>query len=286
MDHNTLLIDAETLERHLESPRWVVVDCRFSLAEPDLGRRLYNEGHIPGAVYAHLDEDLSGPLTPENGRHPLPDPNALAVRLGALGVGSESQVVAYDDAGGAFAVRLWWLLRWLGHPAVAVLDGGFPGWTASGRPVTTQLPEVTPQSFTGVPERSAWVDTAALLADVTGERTMQVVDARAAERYRGEVEPIDPVAGHIPGALNLPFSGNLDASGHFLPAAQLRERFISTLGATPPERVVHSCGSGVNACHNQLAMEIAGLAGSRIYAGSWSEWIRDPARPVATGATP
>jgi thiosulfate/3-mercaptopyruvate sulfurtransferase len=274
------LVRAEELAAHLRDPHWAVFDCRFSLADPGWGPRVYSEGHIPGARYAHLDQDISGPVGPASGRHPLPDPGRLADWLGRSGVGPGTQVVAYDDAGGGFAVRLWWLLRWLGHEAVAVLDGGLAAWLSAGGGLARDTPEPRPRRFRGVARPGAWIDSAALASHLA---SLQVIDARAPERFRGEVEPIDPVAGHIPGAINLPMSGNLDAVGRFLPPDLLRARFAAALGGTPPERVVHSCGSGVNACHNLLAMELAGLSGSRLYAGSWSEWIRDPARPVATG---
>lgn len=278
-----ILIDVQTLYDHLHHPDWVVVDCRFNLADPQAGRRAYNEGHIPGARYAHLDEDLSGPVTPTSGRHPLPDPAKLAQTLGSWGISNITQVVAYDDAGGAMAARLWWLLRWLGHRACAVLDGGLPAWQGQDLPLSREIPTPHPTVFSVLHEDAlSWVDSDYLLADmVTGDSL--VIDARAPARYRGEQEPIDPVAGHIPGAVNLPQQANLDKEGRFIDPQALRERFVSVLGEQPASRVVHMCGSGVTACHNLLAMEAAGLAGSRLYAGSWSEWIRDPSRPVATG---
>ena len=281
MTHNTL-IDAATLYSHLDDPHWVVVDCRFSLMDTEAGRGAYRESHLPGARYAHLDEDLSDPITPTTGRHPLPDPTRLARRLGDWGIGPGIQVVAYDDLGGMLAAaRLWWLLRWLGHQAVAVLDGGFPAWQRAGLPLTAALPTVRPTVFNGHPDDRLWLTTAQVLA-LPSENVL--LDARITARFRGEIEPIDPVAGHIPGAVNLPTEGNLTADGHFLPIAELRARFAAALGERSPTTVVHSCGSGVTACHNLLAMEAAGLHGSRLYAGSWSEWIRDPARPRATGA--
>lgn len=280
MSHDTL-IDAATLHSHLDDPHWVVVDCRFSLMDTEAGRRAYRESHLPGARYAHLDEDLSGPITPTTGRHPLPDPKRLTSRLGDWGIGPGIQVVAYDDLGGMLAAaRLWWLLRWLGHEAVAVLDGGFPAWQKAGLPLTAALKTARPTVFNGQPNDRLWLTAAQVLA-LPSESV--VLDARTAARFRGEMEPIDPVAGHIPGAVNLPTEGNLTADGHFLPAAELRARFATVLGERSPTMVVHSCGSGVTACHNLLAMEAAGLHGSRLYPGSWSEWIRDPNRPIATG---
>jgi len=279
---HTTLITAATLQAHLDDPDWVVVDCRFNLADPAAGRRAYQAGHIPGARYAHLDEDLSAPVTATTGRHPLPDPARLAATLGAWGIGPGTQVLAYDDLGGMLAAaRLWWLLRWLGHTAVAVLDGGLPAWTRAGLPLSTDVPVIAARTFIARPDDRLWLT----VEQVQGLPAHELLlDARGAARYRGEMEPIDPVAGHMPGALNLPTESNLAADGCFLPAAALRARFAALLGERPAARVVHSCGSGVTACHNLLAMEVAGLSGSRLYAGSWSEWIRDPQRPVATGA--
>jgi thiosulfate/3-mercaptopyruvate sulfurtransferase len=277
-----LLVDAATLAAHLDDPAWVLFDCRFDLADPDWGLREYAAGHIPGARYAHLDLDLSSPIAPGTGRHPLPDPNALMTRLGEWGMGNTCQAVVYDHAGGAFAVRLWWLLRWLGHTRVAVLDGGLGAWLAEGRPLDAEPVRPSPRRFAGHADPAARVRIEDLMADL-GRGRYRVIDARTAERFRGEVEPIDTVAGHIPGAVNLPLAGNLGPDGRFLPPERLRERFLAKTEGIEPQRVVHSCGSGVNACHNLLAMEIAGLTGSRLYAGSWSEWIRSPERPVATG---
>lgn len=282
MSYETL-IDTQTLYDHLHDPNWVVVDCRFNLADPEAGRRAYHEGHIPGARYAHLDEDLSGPVTPMSGRHPLPDPERLVQTLGDWGINNVTQVVAYDDAGGAIAARLWWLLRWLGHRACAVLDGGLPAWRGQDLPLSRETPAPHPTVFSVLHEDAlSWVDSDYLLADrVTGDSL--IIDARAPARYRGEQEPIDAVAGHIPGAVNLPLEGNLDSDGRFIDPLALRERFAAVLGERSAASVVHMCGSGVTACHNLLAMETAGLAGSRLYAGSWSEWIRDPSRSVAAG---
>jgi thiosulfate/3-mercaptopyruvate sulfurtransferase len=274
------LIDTKTLHTHLADPQWVIVDCRFRLMDIEAGQRAYRESHIPGARYVHLDEDLSGPITLVTGRHPLPDPAQLAQRLSEWGIGDGIQVIAYDDAGGMLAARLWWLLRWLGHQAVAVLDGGFPVWQRAGLPLTVELPLVQPVAFLGGPDDRLWVTTEQVMALSPDEL---IIDARSAVRYRGEMEPIDPVAGHIPGSVNLSTEDNLAPDGYFLPFAELKSRFVRILGGHSPTAAVHSCGSGVTACHNLLAMEAAGLKGSRLYAGSWSEWIRDPDRPIATG---
>lgn len=274
----TTIVDSQTLKQHLDHPDWLVLDCRFNLADVGYGERMYAESHIPGAHYLHLDHDLSSPITPESGRHPLPDTEKLAAKLIELGLSQDTQVVSYDDCGGAFAVRAWWLLRWLGHAAVAVLDGGFPEWQQQQGPLETGKP-AAPQAGNFRPRLQAdfIVDTQALL----DSPKWLIVDARAAERFRGEHEPIDPVAGTIPGAVNRPLTDNLD-NGLFKPAEQLRAEWKSILGDTEPAKVVHLCGSGVTACHNQLALEIAGIFNTRLYPGSWSEWIRDPARPVAT----
>ena len=276
------LVSTEELAAHLEDPDWVVIDCRFTLTEPEAGRAAYARSHIPGARYAHLDDDLSSPKTATSGRHPLPDPARLAAKLGQWGVGEKTQVVVYDDSFGSIAVRLWWLLRWLGHDAVALLDGGLPKWKKEGRPMTEQLPGIVPAIFTARPSRDMWVDTPAVLEALDRKQAL-IIDARADIRFSGDIEPIDPVAGHIPGAVNLPFEDNLDMGGTFLPAEELRELYQGLLHGKPPESVIHMCGSGVTTCHNLLAMEIAGLSGGKLYPGSWSEWITDPARPVATG---
>jgi thiosulfate/3-mercaptopyruvate sulfurtransferase len=277
------LIDANMLHKHLEDLHWVVVDCRFDLMDTEAGRRGYREGHIPGARYAHLDQDLSGPPNAGTGRHPLPEPAELARTLGEWGIDGRTQVVVYDGGGGGIAARLWWLLRWLNHPAVALLDGGLRAWRAAGLPLSTELPELKPAVFSLTPpDGDGWVDTAFIEGNVASGANL-LLDARAGARFRGEMEPIDPVAGHVPGAVGAPMDDNLDGDGRFLTPAALRQRFESLLAGRSPQTVIHMCGSGVTACHNLLAMEVAGLSGSRLYAGSWSEWIRDPARPVAVG---
>jgi thiosulfate/3-mercaptopyruvate sulfurtransferase len=276
------LIDASTLLNRIQDPALRVFDCRFSLTDPSHGARSYAEGHLPGAHYAHLDEHLSSPIGPQTGRHPLPDPVALARWLGRCGVSETTRVVVYDDAGGLFAGRLWWLLRWLGHARVSLLDGGLQAWIAAGGALTTEVPALAAAELCVMPCDETWISTQDLIAELDAGGVL-LIDARAGERFRGEVEPLDTVAGHILGAINLPLTDNLDTNGCFLPPAALRERFLAAMGDRPPSRVVHNCGSGVTACHNLLAMEIAGLKGSRLYAGSWSEWIRSLDRPVATG---
>lgn len=285
--HWTPLISAETLHQHLHDPQLatdlVIVDCRFELGQPDAGRAAWQRAHLPGAQYAHLDHDLSGPITATSGRHPLPGAEQLTERFSRWGIDHTKQVIAYDaDNGAMAAARLWWLLRWLGHEQVAVLDGGLKQWLASGYAVTqeTETPDPTPFTAHQQDDLLVTADGVATHAQQPGWR---LVDARAPERYAGEIEPLDPVAGHIPGALNHPFVRNLDTQGCFLPAATLHQQWRATLGTASPAHSIFMCGSGVTACHNLLAMEIAGLPGGKLYAGSWSEWCRDPHRPVARG---
>jgi thiosulfate/3-mercaptopyruvate sulfurtransferase len=276
------LVSAESLQALQAAGHAVLLlDCRFDLSDPQAGERAYAEGHLPGARYLHLDRDLSGPKTGRNGRHPLPDRQALAAACGHWGIGPRTLVVCYDAQGGVYAARAWWLLRWLGHEptCVAVLDGGLQAWRAAGGALSTEAPPVAAQSpYPATPEAAMpQIDADTLLARLGRVR---LVDARAAERFRGEVEPLDPVAGHIPGATLRCFKDNLEG-GRFKPAAALRAEFEAL--ATPAPETVHQCGSGVTACHNLLAMEYAGLGGSVLYPGSWSEWCADPARPVARG---
>ena len=280
--HCEALISPAELAACIGSPELVVVDCRFDLMDRGAGRRAYAEGHLPGAVFADLEDDLSASPGPLEGRHPLPSPQILAERFGAWGIGEDTQVVAYDDVGGALAARLWWMLRWLGHPWAAVLDGGVPAWIAEGYALSCAEPELRPQAFRPRPDPALMVDAAALAQELEhGE--CRLVDVRAAARFRGEQEPIDPVAGHVPGAANRPFAENLDPSGRFLPAGLLAESLREMCAGLPPERVVAMCGSGVTACHLLLAMAHAGLPVGKLYPGSWSEWIRDPRRPVVVG---
>ena len=298
----TTLIEAEELAAPLARSAgaagdWTVLDCRFDLARPDWGASAYATGHVPNALYAHLDRDLSGPVTPGSGRHPLPSIERLAETFGRWGIDESVQVVTYDQGNGAFAARLWWLLRWTGHRKVAVLNGGFAAWQQAGLPADTVPGERQPRVFTPRLATNAVVSTAELerllAAGALQSGASVLVDARGADRFAGDNETIDPVAGHIPGARNQPFLRNVDARGRFLSAAELRERWQALAaqpaggpapGGTPAERMIAMCGSGVTACHNLLALEVAGLPGARLYAGSWSEWIRDASRPVVRGA--
>lgn len=273
------LVTASELAASLRDPRWAVIDCRFDLARPEWGAQAYAEAHVPGALYAHLDRDLSAPITSRSGRHPLPSPEQFAVTLGRWGIDDRTQVVAYDQGSSAYAARLWWMLRWLGHEAVAVLDGGFAAWQSAGLPVSTAVESRAARTF--FPRVAVEPVSTAGLQSRLAKGDAVLVDARAADRFDGRNETIDAVAGHVPGAVNHPFVGNLDEQGRFRSPAQLRERWQRTLGARAPGEVIAMCGSGVTACHNLLALEIAELRGAKLYAGSWSEWIRDPARPVA-----
>jgi thiosulfate/3-mercaptopyruvate sulfurtransferase len=280
------LIDVESLAAQLTSPDWVVVDCRFNLTDPLAGRAAYERGHIPRARYANLDDDLSRKPSAAEGRHPLPDPNVFAATLGAWGITSDTMVVGYDEASGAIAARLWWLLRWLGHERCAVLDGGLAAWQQAGLPLDTSAPVVTARTYE---RRRAPGGDAVIATDEVAARQRAgdlLVDARGAPRYRGEQESIDPVAGHVPGAVNRPFSSNVTSEGRFRPASELRAELEKLLAGRDASRLIAMCGSGVTACHLLLALEHAGLSGGRPYAGSWSEWIRDTARPVKTGAEP
>jgi thiosulfate/3-mercaptopyruvate sulfurtransferase len=277
MSYTTLISTAE-LESHLADASFVIVDCRHNLSDVRAGERAYDAAHIPGARFMHIDRDLSGAVTGVNGRHPLPTVDALAAALGHAGIDATKQVVAYDQNSGMWASRLWWLLKWIGHDAVAVLDGGIDKWLIEGRRTTSET--VLPRLTTYAPAQPAPTVSAADILRHLGDNTFRILDARAPERYRGDIEPLDPVAGHIPGAINRPYSLNLTAQGTFKPAPQLRGEFDAALDGVAPSSVVHQCGSGVTACHNALAMAIAGLPGSRLYPGSWSEWVADPARPI------
>jgi len=281
---HTTLIDAATLSQHLADPGWVILDCRHDLMNADSGRNAFAEGHIQNAQFANIDTDLSGPKTGADGvfrgRHPLPDRAQLVETLRSWGINDDTQVVAYDAHGGMFAARLWWLLRWVGHGAVAVLDGGLAAWTAAGLPLVTPTAPRARGSLNERPTLARTVSVAEVVANLDSKR-QQVIDARANDRFRGENETIDPVGGHIPGARNRFFKDNLQADGRFKDAATLKQELAAIVGA--PADAIMQCGSGVTACHNLLAMEVAGLPGAALYPGSWSEWCAAPSRPVATG---
>jgi thiosulfate/3-mercaptopyruvate sulfurtransferase len=283
----SILISAAQLAQHVLEPDWIVLDCRHDLANPNAGRIAYDAGHIPNAQFAHLDLHLSdktpGPENTFRGRHPLPDRDAFIETLRGWGINHSSQVVAYDAQGGMFAARLWWMLRWVGHEAVAVLDGGLPAWMAADMWLSTELASKVRGDITLRPALTSTVSADDLIGNLVN-RSLLVVDARAPDRYRGENETLDPVGGHIPGAKNRFFKENLQADGRFKPAGQLRAEFEPIVA--DPARAVMQCGSGVTACHNLLALEIAGLPGASLYPGSWSEWCADPSRPVSTGENP
>lgn len=277
----TMLISTADLALRLDAPGLVLIDVRHDLSQPDWGEAQYRAAHLPGAIFLHLDRDLCAPKTGTNGRHPLLAPEAYAKVFGRAGIDDTIEVIAYDQSQSNYAARLWWMLRWLGHDAVAVLDGGFEKWRREGHPVSTEILHPPVRKFVPRPRRIT-VDAAGVQANLDTQDLL-VVDARGAERFRGDVEPLDPVAGHIPGAVNRPYSHNLAADGTFKAPAALRAEYLSLLQGRAPDTIVHQCGSGVTACHNLLAMEIAGLRGTRLYPGSWSEWCSDPSRPVARG---
>ena len=278
---STLIATAD-LAAHLDDPHFVIVDVRHDLAQPErFGEEAYAKSHIPGASFVHVDRDLSATKTGRNGRHPLPTPESASDLFGRLGIDATKQVVAYDQGNGMYAARLWWMLRWLGHDAAAVLDGGFARWLEERRPVASQAPRVERTTF--VPSRVRPTVNATGIAASLPRHALLLLDARAAERYRGDVEPLDPVAGHIPGALNRPYTRNLSTEGVFRSPRELRSEFDSMLHGRSADDLVHYCGSGVSACHNVLAMAVAGYPLTRIYPGSWSEWISDPRRPVSKG---
>jgi len=282
---HTTLISATDLKARARHLHLVIVDCRHDLADPQAGRRAYDAGHLPQAHFAPLDDLLSGPKHDAagrfHGRHPLPDRQQFVEAMRALGISNDTQVVAYDAHGGMFAARLWWLLRWIGHSDVAVLDGGVAGWQAIGESLSTDAPPAIQHgNIQDLTSLVGTVDALALVDNIRAQ-TLQVVDARAPDRFRGENETLDAVGGHIPGAKNRFFKDNLQADGSFKGPQQLREEWLAVIG--DPQAAVMQCGSGVTACHNLLALEVAGLAGARLYPGSWSEWSSDPKRPVATG---
>jgi thiosulfate/3-mercaptopyruvate sulfurtransferase len=278
-----MLVNTDTLAAHLDDPQWVIFDCRHDLMDFAKGERLYRESHVPRAHFAAVETDLSGAKNGRNGRHPLPEPPAFADFLGRHGVSETSRVVAYDDVGGQYSARLWWLARWTGFDRVALLDGGFPKWVAEGRPLTSDIPVVPAKTSVRVRLRPELVWTTADVERRLNNPASAVVDARTAERYRGETEPIDPIAGRIPGALNRFFKANLNADLTLRPAEELKREYEALLDGRAAENIGHQCGSGITACANLFAMEYAGLRGSKLYAGSWSEWIADTSRPIARG---
>jgi thiosulfate/3-mercaptopyruvate sulfurtransferase len=278
-----MLIDTDHLSQHLHDPDWVIFDCRHDLMDVQRGAKVYGEGHVPGAYFAAVETELSGAKTGRNGRHPLPRAADFADFLAQKGVTEATQIVAYDDVGGQYAARLWWLACWIGLTRVAVLDGGLPKWISEGRPVATDMPAPrAPGHVIARPDATQVIGTAAVLEQVTAGEG-HVLDARAGERFRGEVEPIDPVAGRIPSARNRFFKTNLNPDLTMRPSQELKREFEALLAGWRPAEVIHQCGSGITACANLLAMEHAGLTGSKLYAGSWSEWIADPTRPIARG---
>ena len=278
----TTLIETAQLVELLGQPGLVLLDCRFNINSPEAGRENWRESHIPGAHYIHLDRDMASAPNTNSGRHPLPDINAFQTRLGALGIKANSQVVVYDDASGAIAGRMWWLLRWAGHPVAALLNGGWPKWVRENRPTSNEAPSESETPYSATVREGLWVSTETVVRNLS-EGAIQLVDARAPDRYSGRMEPLDTMAGHIPGSINMPFQENLDKDGCFKSAEILHQRFAALAEDARP--VCHSCGSGVTACHNFLAMAYAGLEPGQLYVGSWSEWIRDPARPIATSET-
>ena len=278
------LISPQALAEHLDSPEWVLLDCRYSLEDADYGQRSYAEGHIAGAHFADLGRDLSAPVIKGvTGRHPLPAAETLVQRLRAWGISADTDIVLYDDGPGAYAARAWWLLAWLGkRDGVFILDGGLKAWHGAGFPLSLDAPLVAPGTFAGTPDNRLLLD-AEQLEKRLGQPELTLIDARAQPRFRGDVEPIDPIAGHIPGAQCAAFNENLDTDGRFLPAAQLKQRFAAQLQGRSPDELVAYCGSGVTACHNLFALSLAGYPLGKLYAGSWSEWITDPKREIATG---
>ena len=275
---HTTLISTDELQKNLGS--WRVFDCRHDLMKPDLGEQQYRESHIPGALFAHLDRDLSAPRDGRNGRHPLPYPGAFLAWLGQQGLKRDDQIVCYDAGPGTIAARLWWMLRWIGHDGAAVLDGGLAKWLKEGRPMSSEIPRVAHNAYPARVRENRAVGVGTL--EQRGDKLL-LLDARAPARFRGEQEPIDRVAGHIPGALNRPSSRNLGADGTFRSPRELRSEFDAMLHGRRADDVVHYCGSGISACHNVLAMAIAGYPLTRLYPGSWSEWSADPKRPIARG---
>ena len=283
MSYQTI-ISVEDLNKNLVNDDWFIFDCRFLLKDPDGGLNKFNQGHIPSAQFADMDTVLSSPMSKISGRHPLPDTSQFIEKLRNWGVNNNSQIICYDDISGAFAARMWWLLNWVGHKDVAVLDGGLEKWTAQGLPLETDVTQRLPGTFTGEPNNEMWVD-ANFVKQQLEQGNIQLLDARSSERFTAIDQKTDPVPGHIPGAVNYPFAGNLNQQGVFLSANELSKRFATVFAEYQQDQIINMCGSGVTACHNLLAMNIAGFPTPRLYVGSWSEWIKDPNRGVATGET-
>jgi len=282
--HFTTLISASDLAKHVSQPNWIILDCRHDLANPDAGRLAFEQGHLPNAQFANIDHDLSGPKLNADGvfcgRHPLPSRADFITTLRSWGINNDTQVIAYDAHGAMFAARLWWMLRWVGHEAVAVLDGGLPAWSQAQLAVSTDAFVPQAGSITEQPSLVELFKVDQIVANLTSKERL-VIDARSPDRYRGENETMDPVGGHIPGAKNRFFKDNLQANGQFKSPAELRAEWAALIN--DPKSAIMQCGSGVTACHNLLALEVAGLSGAGLYAGSWSEWCSDNSRPVATG---
>ena len=276
------LIQASELSAHLDDKNWLIFDCRFDLADSAKGEALYRESHIPGAIYAHLDKHLSSAITVQSGRHPLPDITLLVNWLAACGLTEQSQVVVYDDSYGAMASRLWWLLKCLGHSAVALVDGGWQAWQAASLALDDRPAVLQPSDYSAELDCGCYVSTEEVI-DNLQSNDFQLIDVRTSERFSGKAEPIDPIAGHIPGSINIPLSENLDPGGLFKSAAELQQLYAGSCSDGLSQQPVFMCGSGVTACHSVFATVLAGFSMPRVYAGSWSEWIRDVARPVATG---
>jgi thiosulfate/3-mercaptopyruvate sulfurtransferase len=274
------IISTEAAAAHITDQGWAFIDCRFDLLQPGWGLSEYRLAHITGAVFADLNQDLSAPVTPKTGRHPLPEPSEIILRFSSWGISPETQVVVYDAAGGTFAARLWWLLKYYGHTRVAVLDGGLQKWQREDRPMRPGIESRHPVRFEGSPNPGMWVSSAEV-ESLRQDPSFLLIDARAPVRFRGEQEAIDPIAGHIPGAINRFTAANLTSEGVFLLPDRLKTEFEALLGSLSPANAIFYCGSGVTSCHHVLAMEYAGLPGARLYPGSWSEWIRDPDRPIA-----
>ncbi len=280
MSYQTI-ISIDDLNQNLSNDNWYIFDCRFSLKDPNEGFNKFNQGHIPGAQFANMDNDLSSPKSESSGRHPLPNPDIFIQKLRDWGVNNDSQIVCYDDVSGAYAARMWWLLYWLGHQDVAVLDGGIEKWIEKNFPIETEVKQRSLGSFSGMANDDMWVDIG-FVEQQLEQGQITLLDARPATRFTAEDQKTDPVPGHIPGAINYPFADNLDQQGMLLPAEELRQRFTQIFATNQQKQIINMCGSGVTACHNLLAMNIAGFPMPRLYVGSWSEWIRDQNRPVAT----